>query len=89
MISPLCIISPHLSLFLKSQFFGCVCHIISTHGFPFVEDIFSKGIFMTPLSFLDRGPSAQTLSLGNGTLFLQSVPLGKFFLRNPKTTYFL
>ena len=51
-------------------------------------DIFSKGIFMIPLSFLDPGPSAQTLSLENSTLFLWSVPIGKFLLQNLKTTYF-
>ena len=78
----LCIRIPHLSLFLKSQFCGYVCHIIPTHGFPFVGDIFSKGIFMIPLSFLDPGPSAQTLSLENSTLFLWSVPIGKFLLQN-------
>ena len=50
-------------------------------------DIFSKGIFMIPLSFLDPGPLAQTLSLENSTLFLRSVPIGKFLLQNPKTTY--
>ena len=85
---PLCIRSPNVSLFLKSQFCGCVCHIIPTHGFPFVGDIFSKGIFMIPLSFLNPGPSVQTLSLENSTLFLRSVPIGKFLLQNPKTTYF-
>lgn len=73
--------NPNVSLSLKVNFVGVFCCYWLTHGFPFVGDIFSKGIFTFPYHFSILAHQYR-LCLWNSTLFLRSVPIGKFLLQN-------